>query len=594
MGLKFLHKYCFFILFFAFAIIGKGQAIRVQSIRVDSAQNAVTIDLKSEYKSPQDFEAALRKTIPQLQENGYLAAAIDSIGILGTNYSVYYFVGKAYSWARLSFDSIPKSMLIAANISEQQYSNRPINPKNISKITERLLSYNENNGYPFTKVWLSNIAEIESQKITATVKIDRAELRKIDSIIVNGDVKISAAFLHRYLDIPKGSIYNEAKIKMIAQRLNQLPFLQETAPWVLSFRPGSTRLALFLKEKKANQLNAILGLMPNNLATQKLLLTADVQIALQNLLGYGESISASYQNLQAKSPRMKADIVQPYIANSAFGAELHFDYFMNNLQFRKVSFQTGIRYQLNTNDFLKLLYQSIGNRIINIDTASILATKQLPANIDNRSSGLGIEWNSNHTDYTINPRKGWYVKLGATALQRRVLTNDGVSGIKDGTGFDYSTLYDSLKGISYQYFLHSEMAKFIPIGKNLTLKFGYNGAYIATPKLFQNELFQIGGFKLLRGFDEQSIFANQYHLFSTELRILLSQNSYAYLFSDNAWVQTKFNNYNREGVYNGFGLGTTLQTKTGLFSIALAFGRSEYNPLKFRESKILFGYVALF
>jgi hemolysin activation/secretion protein len=99
---------------------------------------------------------------------------------------------------------------------------------------------------------------------------------------------------------------------------------------------------------------------------------------------------------------------------------------------------------------------------------------------------------------------------------------------------------------------------------------------------------------MLRGFDEQSIFANQYHIALVELRLRFSQNSFAYLFSDNGWVETKFKNYNRAAWHNGFGLGTTLETKTGLFSIAVAFGRSEQIPLRFRESKISFGYIALF
>jgi outer membrane protein assembly factor BamA len=291
---------------------------------------------------------------------------------------------------------------------------------------------------------------------------------------------------------------------------------------------------------------------------------------------------------------MKADIIAPYLLKSPIGGELHFDYFLNNLQFRKVSLQSGIRYYFNSNDFIKIFYQTQSNRIINIDTASIIASKQLPINIDNKSNGVGFEWQSNHTDYRLNPHKGWQSKMGATALQRKVLPNDGVTGIKDASGFDFSKLYDTLQKQTFQYFLNTELAAYLPLGRSVTLKFGYNGALIVAPRLFQNELFQIGGFKALRGFDEQSIFANQYHIFTTELRLILSQNSYAYLFSDNAWVQTKFNTYDRSGMYNGFGLGTTLETKTGLFSIALAFGRSDFIPLRFRESKISFGYVALF
>jgi hypothetical protein len=48
------------------------------------------------------------------------------------------------------------------------------------------------------------------------------------------------------------------------------------------------------------------------------------------------------------------------------------------------------------------------------------------------------------------------------------------------------------------------------------------------------------------------------------------------------------------GWYNGFGLGTTLETKSGLFTISYALGRSDQNTVQFRQSKIHFGYVAYF
>jgi hypothetical protein len=44
---------------------------------------------------------------------------------------------------------------------------------------------------------------------------------------------------------------------------------------------------------------------------------------------------------------------------------------------------------------------------------------------------------------------------------------------------------------------------------------------------FRNELFQIGGNRLLRGFDEESQFVSQYLVPSVEYRYLIGQNSYS-------------------------------------------------------------------
>lgn len=570
------------------------QNVQLIAYRIDTPGQEVSLNLNNSYNSEQELATQLRKLIPSLHEQGYLAASIDSIHIDNNRYEIYYFVGQKYRWADLNVDSIPSALLVSASINPQQYTGRPINPSSMAKLSEKLLRYCEENGYPFARVWLSDIKENAPNSIAAQLRLERAELRKIDTIIISGSARISSAFIYRYLDIAKGSLYNERKLKAINQRIRELPFLQEASPWVITFRPGDTRLSLFLKEKKANQLNAILGIMPNNLQANKLLVTADVQLALQNYLGNGESISASFQNLQVKSPRFKADVIVPYLFQSPLGMEAHFDYFRNGFQFHKVSLQTGFRYQLSTSDLIRVYYQSVSNRIIDIDTLSIIATKKLPSNVDTRSNGVGLELQSLHTDYRLNPHKGWQLRIGVATFQRKILPNAAIGGLTDASGFDFNTLYDTLNKTTYQHHFTADLANFFPLSSTLTLKIGYVGGYIAAPGVFQNELFQVGGFKLLRGFDEQSIFANQYHISITELRLRLNQNSFVYLFSDNGWVETKFNNYNRSSWYNGFGLGTTLETKTGLFSIALAFGRSEQIPLRFRESKLSFGYVALF
>lgn len=588
---------CFFgalIMFLGIIPDTLAQKVSINIHITDSTKINLPFPLTNDLNNSQELAAQIRKIVPQLQKEGYLSSSIDSISIDNSRYDLYLHCGHKYRWAVLEMSSIPSGVLTAAAINPRDYTDRALDPKAFAHLVERLLQYCEENGFPFAKVWLTNVQEKEDYGILASLRIDFEESRRIDTIMINSDTRISEAFIHRYLDIAKGSLYNEKKLKSISRLIKDLAFVQESSPWLINFRPGDTRLSLFLKEKKANQLNAILGLMPNNLKSNKMLVTADVQLALQNYFGHGEFISASFQNLQEKSPRFKSGFIAPYLFKSPLGIEANFDYFRNAFDFQKVTAQFGIRYQMSTQDLIKLYVQSISNRIIEIDTATILQSKRLPANIDFRSKAVGFEFQSSHLDYKLNPHKGWQAKIGLAAVQRKVMTNNTISGLSDATGFNYGTLYDTLAQAIYQYHITVDIASYIPLSPSLTVKIAYLGGGIVAPRLFQNELFQIGGFKLLRGFDEQSIFANQYHVSIAELRLKISQNSFAYLFSDNGWLETKFSNYNKSGWYNGFGLGTTLETKTGLFSIALAFGRNKEQALKFRESKLSFGYIALF
>lgn len=430
--------------------------------------------------------------------------------------------------------------------------------------------------------------------VSGILKLQKGELRKIDSVHIDENVGVSKGYLERYLDIFEGSNYSEKKLGNISARLRELPFLQESAPWQVAFKLTDTRLKLFLKPKRANQLNAIIGLIPNNVQTGKFLVTADATLALQNILSYGESIAVTYQNLQYRSPKVNADLVWPYLLNSPIGIDAHFSLFKRDTTFSRTSLQAGLRYQVNATDYIRLFYQDMRNHLIAVDTAYIKQYKRLPDNADVSADGAGLELVINRTDYRLNPRKGWQLRLSTSALLRRVQRSDAVTALTDLSGFDYAKLYDSLEQQRYQYHAEGSLAGYLPLGKKTVLMCAYNGAWVSGRHLFQNELYQVGGFKLLRGFDEQSVYANQYHILTLEMRLLLDRNSYFYLFSDNGYVQGYYNGFGREGIYDGFGMGTTLETKTGIFTISYALGRSDTQALQFKQSKIHFGYLAYF
>jgi outer membrane protein assembly factor BamA len=574
----------------------KAQSYRVvlQSVDSSSALLQKELSVPASFSEGSGAFSFVSRIVPSLQEKGYLAASIDSMGITGEQYDVFVFLGNRYRWTSLSLDSIPPGIRSQAGISTSQWSSAPLNPRQLSRLTSRLLEWNENNGFPFAKVWLDQVSVDRQGGVTGFLRLDPGGLRKIDSVIVEGNVKVSREFMLRYLDIEEGSPYNEKKLRGITPRLQELSFLQPAAPWAVEFRLTDTRLDLYLKEKKANQLNAIIGLLPNSVETGKFLLTVDALFAFQNILSRGESISLSYQNLQYRSPRLKADLVWPYLFNTAFGADVHFDLFKKDTTFRRTTLQAGVRYQLNPTDYLRVFYQNQSNRLITVDTQFVRSRKQLPDNVDVSANGGGLELGVNRTDYRLNPRRGWELTLSGSALLRQVKESDAITGLTDGSGFSYASLYDSLQDRSYQYFLQGSAAYYHPLAKKLVVKAAYNGAWVTGKSLFRNELYQIGGFKLLRGFDEQSIFADQYHILSLELRLLLDQNSYLTLFSDNGYVSSRFNGSSTEGLYNGFGIGTVLETKSGLFSLSYALGRSENHPVQFRQSRIHFGYIAFF
>jgi hemolysin activation/secretion protein len=104
----------------------------------------------------------------------------------------------------------------------------------------------------------------------------------------------------------------------------------------------------------------------------------------------------------------------------------------------------------------------------------------------------------------------------------------------------------------------------------------------------------LGGNKVLRGFDEQSIWGNFYSISGVEARMLLSTNSYLFVFGELAWVR---NPYEQDFEINqpmSFGAGLNFETNAGIFGISLAIGKEKDNPFDFRNAKTHFGFVSLF
>jgi len=99
---------------------------------------------------------------------------------------------------------------------------------------------------------------------------------------------------------------------------------------------------------------------------------------------------------------------------------------------------------------------------------------------------------------------------------------------------------------------------------------------------------------LLRGFDEESIYASKFAVSTAEYRYLIGRNSYLFSFVDFGWAGSAASSGNRSNTFIGAGLGMALETKAGIFNISYAAGKRNDLNFNLRQSKIHFGYVNFF
>jgi len=581
---------------FLFATSGAGQVIFLQILTPDT-------DLKElqKFKSFPDstftdslqLSTGLDAFLQELHEGGYLEASTDTLLRNNNRYTAIVHRGPLYRWLTLSGGNIPKEWLSKAGFRSRLYSDKPLEINRWLQLQKQLAGIAANNGFPFAQVMLDSIQWQAPGELDAKITINRGPLIFFEKIDLTGEAQISKTYLHSHLGLFPGQGYDESLIRKVQQRIQELPFVQlQEAPRV-QFIGDQARLILKLAPKKASRFDFIVGVLPQSQQTGRLLVTAQLDGALQNALGKGERVEVAFEQLRPLTQELDLAFNYPYLLNLPFGVDAQLNLYKRDTNFINLNWQLGIDYLLSGGRSVQAFVAQNQTNLLSIDSIQIQQFDRLPDTLDVRRRTFGLRFNLNQLDYRNNPTKGWEWQLSAGVGQKTIRRNAEIEAV----GLD--NLYDSLTLRSAQYRLETNLARYQSIGQRGVIKTAFRGAVILAPEpVLANEQFRIGGNQLLRGFDEEGIFATNFGLLTLEYRFLLTTNSYLYSFFDWARVDNASLNSPPEIDtvlwYQGLGAGITFETRAGLFGLSLALGRQDQQPFDFGAPKVHFGYVSLF
>lgn len=551
------------------------------------ASNNISIDYKKTFSSENEREKELNSFLLSMYEKGFLSASIDSFKKDSLNLTAYLHSGEDFQWAGIRRGNVEEALLGEIGFREKLYINEPVSPRETKLLLEKILVYCENHGYPFANVKLDSIEIAQTNKgssISASLNLIKNKLFLIDSIIVNGNAKISEKYLHNYIYIKPKDLYNEQLVKKVTIRIKELPFLTEKHPPQMVFTDSQSKLFLFVDDKKASAVNGVLGILPDAYNSNKTQVIGDARLRLVNPLGKGELLDINWRKMQTSTNDLKVIFNYPFLFNTPFGADINFKLYKRDTTFIDINQIYGIKYILTGGNNFKAF---VGNQKSNlISTKGYEKITTLPNFADISVISYGIGFKAEKLDYRLNPRKGFSIDISGSAGNKQIKKNLKIN----------PAVYDSLKLKSVQYKTFLDFDGYIPLLKRSTVNIGFQGAYLLNNTLFQNELFRIGGLHTLRGFDEESINASFYSVFTIEYRYLLEQNSYFHIFFDGAYYENQsiFFKGDRYDTPFGFGTGVSFETKAGIFSLSYALGKQFNNPILIKTGKVHFGFVNYF
>ncbi len=558
-----------------------------QRNKYDNGQGIINLEFNVKDTSA---KSVIKKVTDSLVNKGFLSLTETRI----QNDSIEHITiekGNQFKWALIRYDEkkIPGGDRLLSEIAKMKGNSISLNEYN--NIMEKILDICEETGYPFASVFLDSIDFLTNDSVTAKLAVNLNKRFWIDTIKIVSKFELSQKYLQNFLDIKKGDVFKRSKVNSIPQMIENIPFAKLKDPPGVIFFGNQVSINLDLIPQQVNRFDFLLGFQRGDISDQKKYkLTGDVMAEMINKIGRGERLFFNYKNLAKGKQELNIQANYPYVLDMPFGVDTKLEIFLNEKEYRDVSINLGLLYLLKMNNSINFYWNKKSSRLLGVDTVKILSSSKLPEQIDVVTDNFGAGLYYSQLDYNFNPTKGFVFKVDASAGFRKIIPNREITAIEG-----FSSAYDSLKQKTYMLNLLAGIDYFFRFTRNIVLKTGNStGVKLTQNALYRNELFRLGGLKLLRGFEENEVLSDFYSIASVEIRLLISKNSYFYFFSDYAILRNPFNEKQKWDRPYGVGGGITFETKAGLLQLVAATGSQYGNPLNLRNPNVHIGYTSLF
>jgi len=575
---------CLSLLFLAFSLLGQGDSVKV-------FPHAVIHLVDGEFGDLERFRNKELKRVRQdelYQEiakvafsEGYILFEVES-RVQSDSLILTLSPGAFYKWSLLTMNEETKAYMRKSGVNLNRFERSLVSPIRIGKAFNKTLAFLENHGFPFAQIKLDSVI-ISETSVKAEVSLDKGPLIMIDSLSIVGNLKVRKSYIANSTGIRPGGIYNESAIKTSSKRLSQIGFVQEVRPVEVRFNKDDTKVTLFLDNKQSSRFDGIIGFLPDP-QTGELLVTGDVSIHLENGMKQGEVIDLNWRRLQTNTQDLDAQFLIPYVLNSPLSPDGKFKIYRRDTSFTDVFGQLGLRYIFNQTNYVRGFVDRQVSSLIS--TAAYENSLIIPEFLDRTITSYGLGIKLAKVDYFLNPSKGYTFELEGAAGNKVILRNPAIR----------SEIYDSLMLTSLQMRSNLNAAYYVSIVKRLVWHQRFLGGALINDQLFNNEVYRIGGHRSIRGFNEESIFATNYAIARSEIRYQLDRDGFLFALFDQGWYENTAENRigaRRDTPYS-VGLGVSLGTKAGVFSLATAVGSEQGNPMLIRAAKFHFGFLSVF
>lgn len=547
------------ILVFGFHVFSQSLNTEIQIITDKSLPSEFKVKKNTIYtfQSHGSVEQDISKFLNRLYDNGYLESSVDSVITENQTARVFLSLGRQFQWFSLNIPSEKSNFNIKIPRKFIPLNNSIWSLEKYLRLREYIIGEYENQGYPFASIKLDSI-QINDSIIKASLGIDAGNRVKIDTIIVRSELPLSNRILHRVSGLKMGDWYSEKKLISAQKRLQKSGFIGNQKSLEVGFFDDKAWVYLNPEIQKKNRIDGLVGIQPTQ-GSGVPAIAGEFNLFLKNLFRQTESLTIQWKAPGGATQKLFSQIAIPYFLGLPIGISAQVSLYKKDTSYLNLGLSAGIRVSFQPDIWMDALFENrsssrLAKGLNNSFPEYDLKLSKLIFNYDNR-------------DNSLNPRSGWQVRQEA-AYGRKTTDSQLVS--------DQQSNY---------WELGTKMSLFIPIKQNWTFLLAIDGGY-RSGLLAANEQFRIGGFNLMRGFQEESLLAGKYAVATTEVRLLFTGLSNIHLFFDWSIIDNDY-------AYSP-GMGLSIQTKAGILRLDYAIGQFFGEEFDIQKGLIHLGIQSIF
>lgn len=520
------------------------------SLKSQKRYTLVDIQTKKEYIKNDSVSAV--KFLDSLAQNSYYFTKVVQVEKINNGTKIIFDKGRNYNEAHIQ---INKDITDKTGLQNNLYT------KNLDSLKRAINKKYSEKGYVFNRV-SSKYIGLDNGVPKVEIAVVTDAQRKINGFVVSGYEKVPKRFLKNLEKEYNGKIYDEKNLVSISEALQNHPYFQLEKPPQTLFTKDSTNIYLFLKKKKANSFDGVIGF--GNDKTDKFTLNGTLDVNFRNVFNGFESLSLYWQRNADKGQTFNLNADVPYLFKSNVGLNLRTNIFRQDSTFA-------------TAKIYPALYYNINNRM------------KLGLRGTFESSTVNTESYTNGQDYTKKGGGIWYEFTEPSGIEL-FLYKTKVRAAADLLKVSYDNLATS--GNQNSYFLFAEHN--FRLSGNHYLNAKGETAFLTTKadNFAENEMLRFGGWNSLRGFNEESLYASQYYYGGLEYRYLIGNQAFFDVFGQYGSLKNTLADV-RPQLYS-FGAGFNFFLPVGLMSFQISSGNQSGEPIKFNDIKIHWGLLTRF